>query len=176
MEVSKTVEFITDYITSATIPNIGSEENRQAVLRYLVDEKGYARSDIAVDKPLEIKAANETYATKIDIVVYVDQKPFMVIKCAAGSLGSREREAVSAARILHDRQVPFAAVSDGNTAIVLDVLTGKPVGEGMDAIFSKHQAKETMKTLIREPLPESRRQKECLIFRSYDSMNVNRSG
>ncbi len=175
MESPTHVEFITDYITSASIPNTGAEANRQAVLRYLVDKKGWLKTDIEVGRPFKINVSNETYATKIDIVASVGGEPFMVIKCAAGSLGSREREAVSAARIINDRQIPFAAVSDGAEAIVMDALTGKPVGEGMAALFSKDAAEKALPTLSAEPLPEPRRHKECLIFRSYDSMNVNRA-
>ena len=36
----KPYTMITDFITGREIPNIGAEENRQAVARYLVDEKG----------------------------------------------------------------------------------------------------------------------------------------
>ena len=62
---------------------------------------------------------------------------------------------------------------DGKTAIVFDTLKGKKLGEGLDAIPSKADAKKVLATLSFSPLPEKRREKEKLIFRSYDSMNVN---
>ena len=42
-----------DYITGKEVPNVGAEENRQAIERFLVEEKGFAREDIAVDVDIE---------------------------------------------------------------------------------------------------------------------------
>ena len=36
----KPYTMITDFVTGLEIPNIGAEENRQAVAQYLVNEKG----------------------------------------------------------------------------------------------------------------------------------------
>jgi hypothetical protein len=63
----------------------------------------------------------------------------MAIKCAAGSLGSREREILAAARVTSEYQIPFAVVSDGKTAVVLDTLTGEKLGEGMQQIPSRQK-------------------------------------
>jgi len=97
----------------------------------------------------------------------------MAIKCAAGSLGSREREIVAAARLLKDYQIPFAVVSDGQTAIVLDTVSGKKTGEGMAAIPSKEAAGRMLDSCQPISLPADRREREKLIFRTYDSDNVN---
>ena len=40
-----------DYITGKEIPNVGAEENRQAVAKYLVEEKGFAKEDLQVIQP-----------------------------------------------------------------------------------------------------------------------------
>ena len=97
----------------------------------------------------------------------------MAIKCAAASLGSREREILAAARLLAEKQLPVSVVSDGKTAIVLDTVTGKKLGEGLNAIPSKAQALEKLKEIKRLPFPKEKREREKLIFRSFDSMNVN---
>ena len=80
----------------------------------------------------------------------------MAIKCAPGSLGSREREIVSAARLLDEYQIPVSVVSDGKTAVVLDTVSGKKMGEGLDAIPSKKALQETAKSLELQSLPEKR--------------------
>ena len=97
----------------------------------------------------------------------------MAIKCAAASLGSREREIIAAARLLESYQIPVSVVSDGKTAIVLDTVSGKKLGEGLDAVPSKDDLKEKLNSLDLIPLPNKRLEKEKLIFRSYDVMNVN---
>ena len=66
----------------------------------------------------------------------------MVVKCAAGSLESREREVVSAARIFASHPLPRAVVTDSQTAVVYDVISGKKISQGLEAIPSFSQALE----------------------------------
>jgi hypothetical protein len=173
----KPYSMITDFVTGKEIPNVGAEENRQAVERFLVNQKGFSKEDVAVDVDIDITVAGEPYHSQIDLVVSVDagygSTRLMAIKCAAASLGSREREILAAARLLAENQLPFSVVSDGKTAIVLDTVTGKKLGEGLNAIPSKAQALEKLKEIKRLPFPKEKREREKLIFRSFDSMNVN---
>ncbi|MFW6081127.1 MAG: type I restriction enzyme HsdR N-terminal domain-containing protein [Desulfosalsimonas sp.] len=173
MDTEKHYEMITDYVTGKRIPDVGAEANRQAVERVLVEQKGYSASDIAVGMPVEFAAAGSRYASAVDLVVFADSRPFMVIKCAAGSLDSRKKEAVAAARILFDSVVPFAAASDGQTALVFDAVSGKQTGQGMDALPDSKTAIKMIKKIEPFFLPENRLEKERIIFRSYDIMNVN---
>lgn len=174
MENLADIEFIVDFITGRSVPNIGAEENRQAVERFLVEQKGYARDDIAVDAPIQLNIAGEVYRSRIDLTVRAGGGIFMCIKCAPGSLGSREREIVAAARLMAPYQIPCAVVSDGKTALVIDTVSGKTTAEGLDAIPSRDDALERMAGMPLEPFPDERRLREGLIFRSYDAMNVNR--
>ena len=171
----KPYTMITDFVTGREVPNVGAEENRQAVEKYLIDEKGYLKEDIEVDVDLTITVAGEPYHSQVDLVVSTDggQTRFMVIKCAAGSLGSREREIVAAARLLEAYQIPRAVVSDGKTAVVLDTAAGKKIGDGLDAIPARQEAIDELKSLTLTPFPAERREREKLIFRTYDIENVN---
>ena len=164
---------LTDYVTGEKVPDIGAEANRQAVERYLVEEKGYDRADIEVDAAMELEIKGAPYRTAVDLVVSAAGRRVMAVKCAPGSLGSREREIVAAARLLTDYQLPFSVVSDGATATVLDTVTGKKLGEGMSAIPSKEAAAAHMADAPLAAYPEERQEREKIIFRSYDSMNVN---
>jgi hypothetical protein len=166
---------ITDFVTGREIPNVGAEENRQAVARYLVNEKGYSKDDIRVDVNIELTIAGTPYRSQVDLVVQTKDGslPIMAIKCAAGSLGSREREIVAAARLLENYQIPYAVVSDGKTALVLDTVSGKKTGEGMAAIPSKKAAIRMLDSYRPIRLPADRLAREKLIFRTYDIENVN---
>jgi hypothetical protein len=173
---------LVDYITGETVPDVGAEANRQALERFLVERIGYLKSDIAVGLEVVLEVGERPYRSAVDLVVSVprsdrdgDSVQIMAIKCAAGSLGSREREVLSAARLVNSAyQIPFAVASDGATAIVLDTLTGKNRGEGLEAIPSRQAAIGLLDTLLFQPLPADRREREKLIFRSYDSQNINR--
>ncbi len=171
----KPYSMITDFVTGKEIPNVGAEENRQLVEKFLVTKKGYAKSDIEVGVDFEIMIAGEPYRSQIDLIVSVDGgvTRYMAFKCAAASLGSREREILAAARLVGVVQIPLSVVSDGKTAIVLDTVSGRKLGEGLDAIPSKDQAGEQQNNLNLQPFPQPKRERESLIFRSYDSMNVN---
>ncbi|MGD1967840.1 MAG: type I restriction enzyme HsdR N-terminal domain-containing protein [Desulfobacterales bacterium] len=171
----KPYSMITDFVTGKQIPLVGAEENRQMVEKFLVNEKGYSKEDIEVDVDIEISAGGQPYRSQIDLVVSVDggATRFMAFKCAAASLGSREREILAAARLLEENQIPLCVVSDGHTAIVLDTVSGRKQGEGLEAIPSKEQAQKQLNNLVGHPFPEEKRERESLIFRSYDSMNVN---
>jgi len=173
VDIPKTFRWITDFVTGEKIPDVGAEANRQTVERVLVAEKGYTKKDIEVDAPLEVTIGDEFYRSSVDLVVSMNGKRYMAIKCAPGSLGSREREIVSAARLLGEYQIPVSVVSDGKTAMVLDTVSGEKIGEGLDAIPSKKALQKTAKSLKLQPLAEKRMEREKLIFRSYDSMNVN---
>jgi len=166
---------ITDYLSGREIPNIGAEENRQTVMQFLVEAKGYSKDDITADVNIEIMVAGKLYRSQVDLVVTGGpaKKRIMVFKCAAGSLGSREREIVAAARLLDDYQIPLAVVSDGKTAIVLDTIAGKKIGEGLDAIPSKDAVLNNLDIYRFPALPRERLEREKLIFRTYDSENVN---
>jgi type I restriction and modification enzyme subunit R-like protein len=164
---------VTDYVTGKPVPNIGSEENRQAIERYLVDKKGFDKKDIEVDAEIRLMIDGADYHSRVDLVVYTGEYRFMAIKSAAGSLDSWEREIVSAARLLDRYQLPISVVSDGKTAVVIDTVSGNKTGQGMQTIPSKEGAKEMMDSTPRLPVSEKRLRKEMLIFRSYDMMNVN---
>jgi intergrase/recombinase len=172
-DLNKPIGIIIDFITGKEIPDVGPEANRQRVERVLVKQKGYAKEDIEVDAPLEVEIAEKVYRSSVDLVVSADGRRLMAVKCVPGSLGSREREIIAASRLLDNYQIPFSVASDGQTAIVLDTVSGKKLGEGLNFIPSKEEIKKSsaLKRLV--PLPEKRLEKEKLIFRSYDSMNVN---
>ena len=172
-EPLKPIYTITDFVTGKKIPDIGAEMNRQAVERFLVDIKGFDKKDIEVGAEIEIAIDEESYRSRIDLIVSVDGRRFMAIKCAAGSLDSRRREILAAARLMENCQIPVSVVSDGKTAIVLDTVSGQKTGEGIDAISCRDEAKAKLSAFDPVPYPADRLEREKLIFRSYDSMNVN---
>ena len=164
---------IIDFITGEAVPHVGPEINRQQVERYLVETKGYRREEIVVDAPIALEIDGTNYRSTVDLVVRIGDRPLMAVKCAAGSLGSREREIVSAARLFSASPLPLAIVSDGRDAIVLDVGSGKKQGSGLSAIPSRDEAVAMAQSAPMPPVPAERLHREKLVFRSYDSMNVN---
>jgi len=172
-----TPQTLTDYLTGRPIPNVGPEANRQAVIRYLLDVAGYACGEIAARVPISVSIGQAAYEARIDLVVSLGPAPVMLVKCAAGSLGSRERETLAAARLLHTRPLPLAVVSDGRQATLLATATGRKLAASDLSVIPRRQDLAALAaahpTLA---LSDAQRHKESLIFRSYDSMQVNVAG
>ena len=173
LEKPKPYGMLVDFITGAEVPNIGAEENRQQVERFLLETKGYSRDDIEVDAPLQFAIGHEEIRSNVDLVVRVEGKRLIVLRCVPGSLGSRHRETLAAARLLDAYQIPFSVVTDGKDAELLDTVTGQIIDHGMAAIPSREEAIEQMTHLRLEPFPPERLEREKIIFRSYDEMNIN---
>lgn len=169
----KPVDALIDFITGEEVPDVGAEANRQEFERVLVEEKGYSREDVGVSVPLALEVAGEPYHSRVDLVVNINGRPMMAVKCAAGSLGSREREILAAARLLENFQIPVSVVSDGRDATVFDTVSGEKTGEGMDAVPSKDVLTRMSEEKESIPFPEKRLEREKLIFRTYDLENVN---
>jgi len=166
-------DMIIDYITQRPVPDIGVEAIRQEMERYLVERKGYAKSDIEVDAEINIDISGDVYRSQLDLVVSAGGRRFMVIKCAAGSLESRQREVIAAARVLETVQIPYSVAADGKTAVIFDTASGKKIAEGLTAIPSRSEAIDKLATCQPVAVSKERLEKEKIIFRSYDSMNVN---
>jgi hypothetical protein len=173
MSTIKPYDVIEDFITGQKVPNIGAEENRQQVERFLVESKGFEKTDIEIDPILEFMIGDEKVRSNIDLVVRVKEKRVMVFRCVAGALGSRHRETLSAARLLDSYQIPFAVVTDGKHAEILETVTGNLVAEGMAAIPSKQEAEKLVGSISFQPYPASKVERERIIYRSYEDMNVN---
>ena len=176
-DLPKPYKMIVDFATGRQLPDVGAEANRQAVERFLVQEKGYEKADIEVDVDIAFEVAGESYRSQLDLVVSVvsgrEAVRYMVVKCAPGALGSCVRETVSAARLLDRHQIPLACVSNGREAIVVDTITGKTTGRGLQAIPSRMEAITAMSDTPLLPYPTDRLEREKLIFRTYNCEYVN---
>ena len=165
---------IKDYVTSQALPDVGPEANRQALERYLMDDRGFRPDDITVNAPISVEIDGTAYTSRVDLVVRIDQKCLMAIKCAAGSLDSRQREVLAAARLLTAYEIPLAIASDGKDALVWDTHSGDRIGSGLAAIPTRIQAEQLAAEATLAPVDNRRRQREAIIFRAYDLDNVNR--
>jgi len=169
----KPYEMITDYITGNEIPNVGAEENRQAVEKFLVEQKNYSPSEIILNADINLQIGLDRYQSQIDILVRIHDQSVMVINCVAGSLGSHERETIAAARLLESNQIPVSVVSDGTNALIRNVITGKKIGDGLLMIPSREDAIQILYQYTPTPIPDNRIEREKLVFRTYDSMKIN---
>ncbi|MCK4390508.1 MAG: type I restriction enzyme HsdR N-terminal domain-containing protein [Desulfobacterales bacterium] len=159
---------IQDFITSETLVDTLDERARQKIARFIVEKKGYFKDEIDVRRQITLVVAGKTGTVKVDFVIRVADKAFMIIIFGPGSLVSRERPAVSAARLVKDYEVPFAVVTNGEGAEVLETRSGKVVGEGLQSIPSREDALKKLEKITFEMLSQERLERERRILYAFE--------
>ena len=147
-----------------------ANDARKMIAYLLREKKGYGPEDVRKGLAFEVTLGKETFWSSADFIVSVDGTMGMIIKCAAGSLDSRERQAVAAARVIASPPVPVAVVADPVTAAVLDVATGKVTGESFGAIPTKEQLRGIVAGKAMPPLDARRLEKEKRILLAFDAI------
>ncbi len=146
---------------------------RKTVEYLLLEKKNYARDEVQKNVVFDVMLDKENLCSSVDFLVSIDGKRAMVVKCSAGSLSSRERQAIAAARLLNTPPVPLAVVADPSTAEVLDVMTGKVIGEGYGAIPVREQIAAILSEKEPKPLSPERIEKEKRILLAFDAIRCH---
>jgi hypothetical protein len=159
-----------DYVTGESLTDTDDERYRQKLARFLVEEKGYSKADLEVRRQIETLFAGQFTVSQVDFVVRNNGKRFMVVRYGPGSLVTRERPAIAAARVLdEEQQIPYAVVTNGEDAELLDTATGKVVAHGLAAIPSLAEAGHIMEDcVLLPPLAGKKHERELRILNAYD--------
>ena len=139
----------------------------------LLEEKGFAPEDILKNFAFDVILEAETVQSCVDFLVSMERRNVMVIKCAAGSIASRERQVVAAARVLGELPVPVAVVMDPVSAVVLDGVRGTVLGEGFDAIPTKEQLSAMVAGREIMPFPTEKIEREKRILLAFDALRCS---
>ena len=160
----------TDFVSGEYIVDTDDERYRQKLARLLVEEKGYAKTDLEVRFKIETLFVKQFVVSTIDFIVRLKGKRFMVIRYGPGSLVTRERAAIAAARVLDPSyRIPLAVVTNGEDAELLDTLTAKVLKQGLDAIPDKKEASQLFDNLeFVSFMEKDRRERELRILNAYD--------
>ncbi len=157
-----------DFITGETVTDTHDERYRQKIARFLVEQKGYLKTDINSRQELRISIDGNVAVIRIDFAVRVEEKTFMAIRYGPGSLVTRERPSVAAARLLEPYQIPVTVVTNGEDAEILDTISGKVIAHGFDAIPSRKEGIERVRKIQLHAIPERQAEKEMRILYAFD--------
>jgi len=165
---------LTDYLSGAAIEETTYEEFRQALARYLVEEKGYPKSGLAAKVPLAFRIDGEETGRHIDLVASDETgRPLVLVIFCTGDVGSFERETVSCARLFPGGPVPIAIASDSIGASVMRTATGDPLfaetgrATGVNAIPTWAEVQAIDAATPRVELTPERRAREERILHAY---------
>jgi len=159
-----------DFITGEELPDTDDERFRQSLARLLVEERGFAPTELEPRRVIETLFNSQFVRTTIDQTVRIEGQCLMVVRYGPGSLVTRERPAVAAARVLESAgQIPLAVVTNGRDAELLNALNGEVLAEGMTAIPDRERTLSLAWELGLPPLNDPRRrERELRILNAYD--------
>ena len=161
---------LTDFVTGEALVDTDDERYRQKLARLLVEEKGFVREELEPRRKIETLFAGCFVVSTIELVVRLAGRPLMLLRYGPGSLVSRERPTLAAARVIEpDTLIPLAVISNGEDAEILDTVSGKVTATGLAAIPDRQQLVALAASQPPLPgLPPDRREKELRILNAFD--------
>ena len=119
---------------------------------FLVEKRGFGRGELTIRDAIQTEFNGESVTSKIAIVIRLQGKPVLMIRYGPGSIVTRERSALAAARV-YDMQwrVPIVVVTNSREAKVIDTTTGQVLGEGFASLPSRDDLRAMMAELVFEP-------------------------
>lgn len=139
---------------------------RQRVVATLM-EKGFDARWIKKNEPFVLTMDEEELHIPIDLLVCVDARPALLIKCVNGHLASRERASLAMARLFRNHPIPFAIVANWLDAVVTDTLTGRTVGSGYLDLPGPSDVVERLRACSSFCLSDAQREREERILATY---------
>lgn len=160
----------TDFLTGEEIPDTDDERRRQNIARLLVENRGYDPTDILKGLSITTSFAGRTVVSRIDFGLRVANRVFLIIRYAAGSVVTRERAAIAAARVVvPEYRVPLAVVTNGDEVELLDSASGRVLATGWAAIPLRDEARAMLPHLPFSALTnENKRERELRLLNAFD--------
>ncbi len=146
------------------------DDLKTSLFQYLIKEKGFRPEEIKFDVPIVVEVGDKRLFTKVDLLVLVDEKPAMCVRCREGSVVSRERGVIAAARLLcPDYVLPVCVQTNGEEFSIIDTISKKVFGKTREDLPLRQELKERLeKKLVK--LPPKRRPVEEKILYFYEAL------
>jgi hypothetical protein len=160
---------LTDFITGEILKDTHDERYRQKLAHLLVESKGYRKADIIPRCELLINAGEDRRARiKVDFKISLFGRTCMIIKYGPGSLVTRQRPALAAARLLESYQIPFVVVTNGESADILAGASGKVISSGLETIPSRTELRRMTASAAFDSILPQRAEMESRILYVFE--------
>lgn len=159
-----------DYLNKEELIDTDDERIRQDISRWMVEDKGYHPTELEPRLYIETLFSKNFVRSTIELTVSIFEKQFMIIRYGPGSLVSRERSAIAAARVINPKyQIPLAVVTNGQDAELLDTTNGKIMGYGLQSVPDRTNAEEVFSQLsFLSPQDKKSKERELRILNAFD--------
>jgi hypothetical protein len=143
---------------------------KQKVWEILTKEKNFDPGEIEIDPEVRLRLSDCEATVSIDFIINLPSASFMIIKCSSSAIESWERYVISFARVVKDYQIPYAVVTDGDNARIIDVLAGTLVSESIERILNRQEALDKMKDFKKIPCPVNRLEREKRVIYAFEGI------
>ncbi|MDO9262404.1 MAG: hypothetical protein Q7U02_00450 [Desulfosalsimonadaceae bacterium] len=150
----------TDYITGLTVADTHDERIIQTISRFLVEEKHFSGNEISTREKLTLTVDGKTGTVTVNFVIRIDELAFAVIMYGPGSIVTRQRPTLAAARLIAPHIVPISVITNGADALIMDTVSGQVTGKGMGSLPSREEAVRKLKDFQPVSISGDRREKE----------------
>ena len=159
-----------DALTGEELPDTDDERYRQQLARFLLEEKGYGAGDLEPRLAIDTEVNGQRVRSLVELTITLQGRRILLIRYGPGSLVTRERPAIAAARLLEPAyRIPLAVVTNCRDAELLETLTGRVLAMGMDAIPDRERLVAMLPGLVFEPFAGAdRRDREVRILNVFD--------
>lgn len=141
---------------------------QRLTIENLID-RGYTMSDLELNKYYEVLVSEtEKFFTSVDVLVVLDGKTVMAIKCTPASIDSWQRFMLAFCRVVEPYQIPFAFITDSIEGRLMKVLTGEVI-ETME-IPTKEELLNLLPSLNFLPYDGKKIHKERRILYAFDAI------
>lgn len=143
---------LTDYLSGDIKPDTHDERYRQKIAKYLVNQKRFLKNDIIAAKKIRLTAGDKKAVLMIDFMIRLNNKTLMMIKYAPGSLVTRRLSTLGLSRVIESYQIPIVVFTNGEDAEILDGMSGKVIGTGLDAIPDRSEFMDRLDKIKFKPI------------------------
>jgi hypothetical protein len=168
---------IRDYLSGEERELTTYEDLRQALARYLVEERGYDPSRLRSHYPVAYEAAGEKLQREADVVMLLASgDPGLLLVFCPGQINTYVREVLAMARLCPPLPCPLAVVTDMRDAKLLAVKNGAELARGLASLPDQPGMETLAGEHALEPLNDERREKEGRILHTYTGFLKNCCG
>ena len=159
-----------DHLNGEELTDTDDERIRQQISVSMIEERGYRREELTPRLFIETLFTRNFVRSVIDLTVSLDGRQVMILRYGPGSLVSRERSALAAARVLNREYIiPLAVVTNGRSSLLLDTTTGKVLDDSETAIPSRTKLQLMLPSLrFLPPQDEDKKTREKRILNAFD--------
>jgi CRISPR/Cas system endoribonuclease Cas6 (RAMP superfamily) len=143
---------------------------KSIVYEILINEKAFYPEEIQIDPQFMLTLSTCDAKVSIDFMITLEEISFMVIRCVSSGIEPWERYAVAFARAIKNYQIPYAVITDGEYAKVIDVINDSFVYGSVQELFTRHAAMNLMRNFQKIPCPEKKREKEKRIIYAFEGI------